>query len=48
VVEAERGAKQNKNKQHKNLKGDALKKAVDPKKWDDSFKALAARRMHSK
>jgi hypothetical protein len=37
VVEAERWAKQNKN-----LKGDALKKAVDQKKWDDSVKALAA------
>ena len=37
VVEAERWAQQNKN-----LKGDALKKAVDPKKWDDSVKALAA------
>lgn len=37
VVEAERWVKQNKN-----LKGDALKKAVDPKKWDDSIKALAA------
>ena len=29
-------------KQNKNLKGDALKKAVDQKKWDDSIKALAA------
>ncbi|MET0867848.1 MAG: DUF3300 domain-containing protein [Pseudorhodoplanes sp.] len=37
VVEAERWAEQNKN-----LKGDALKKAVDPKKWDDSIKSLAA------
>ena len=37
VVEAERWAQQNKN-----LKGDALKKAVDPKKWDDSVKSLAA------
>ncbi len=35
VVEAERWAKQNKN-----LKGDALKKAVDQKKWDDSVKSL--------
>ena len=37
VVEAERWVQQNKN-----LKGDALKKAVDPKKWDDSVKSLAA------
>ncbi len=37
VVEAERWARQNKN-----LKGDALKKAVDAKKWDDSVKSLAA------
>jgi hypothetical protein len=37
VVEAERWAEQNKN-----LKGDALKKAVDQKKWDDSIKSLAA------
>lgn len=37
VVEAERWAQQNKN-----LKGDALKKAVDQKKWDDSVKSLAA------
>jgi hypothetical protein len=37
VVEAERWAKQNTK-----LKGDALKKAVDQKKWDDSIKSLAA------
>jgi hypothetical protein len=37
VVEAERWVEQNKN-----LKGDALKKAVDQKKWDDSVKALTA------
>lgn len=37
VVEAERWAEQNKN-----LKGDALKKAADPKKWDDSVKSLTA------
>jgi hypothetical protein len=37
VVEAERWATQNKN-----LKGDALKKAVDHKKWDDSVKSLTA------
>jgi hypothetical protein len=37
VVEAERWAGQNKN-----LKGDALKKAVDQKKWDDSIKSLTA------
>jgi hypothetical protein len=37
VVEAERWAQQNKT-----LKGEALKKAVDPKKWDDSVKSLAA------
>ena len=37
VVEAERWVKQNSG-----LKGDALKKAVDQKKWDDSIKALAA------
>lgn len=37
VIEAERWAEQNKN-----LKGDALKKAVDAKKWDDSIKSLTA------
>lgn len=37
VVEADRWAKQNKQ-----LKGDALKSAVDKKAWDDSIKALAA------
>lgn len=37
VVAAERWAKQNKN-----LKGEALKKAVDQQKWDDSVKLLAA------
>ncbi len=37
VVEAERWAEQNKA-----LKGDALKKAVDQKKWDDSIKSLTA------
>jgi hypothetical protein len=37
VVEADRWIKQNKN-----LKGDALKTAVDKKDWDDSVKALTA------
>jgi len=37
VVEAERWVNNNKN-----LKGEALKNAIDQKKWDDSIKALAA------
>src|ERR1700719_4176210 len=37
VVEADRWFKENKN-----LKGDALKTAVDKKDWDDSVKALTA------
>ena len=37
VVEADRWIKENKN-----LKGDALKTAVDKKGWDDSVKALTA------
>jgi len=37
VVEADRWIKENKN-----LKGDALKTAVDKKSWDDSVKALTA------
>jgi hypothetical protein len=37
VVEADRWIKQNKG-----LKGDALKKSVDQKKWDESVKSLAA------
>jgi|SRR5580704_15384707 hypothetical protein len=37
VVEADRWFKENKN-----LKGDALKTAVDKKEWDDSVKALTA------
>ena len=37
VVEADRWIKENKN-----LKGDALKTAVDKKAWDDSVKALTA------
>jgi Protein of unknown function (DUF3300) len=37
VVEADRWIKENKN-----LKGDALKTAVDKKGWDDSIKALTA------
>jgi len=37
VVEADRWAKANKN-----LKGDALKSAVDQQSWDDSVKSLAA------
>jgi len=37
VVEADRFVKENKN-----LKGDALKAAVDKKSWDDSVKALSA------
>jgi hypothetical protein len=37
VVEADRWFKENKN-----LKGDALKTAVDTKGWDDSVKALTA------
>jgi len=37
VVEADRWAKSNKN-----LKGDALKSAVDQQSWDDSVKSLAA------
>lgn len=37
IVEAERGVSSNKS-----LKGDALKKAVDQKKWDDSIEALTA------
>ena len=37
IVEAERWVTGNKN-----LKGEALKKAVDQKKWDDSVKALTA------
>ena len=37
VVEAERWVKNNKN-----LKSDALKKAVGQKKWDDAIKALTA------
>ena len=43
VVQADRWVKANKN-----LKGDALKAAVDKQAWDDSVKALAARPMFSR
>ena len=37
VVQADRWVKSNKN-----LKGDALKAAIDKQTWDDSVKSLAA------